>query len=148
MELNYAGIEQVPVALQRDVLAFDWWIHNIDRMLTESGGNPNLFWAPEQAQLVVIDHNQAFDPQFSVKDFFDYHVFSQNYHALFDDALHRQKYQKAFQKALNKWTEFCDNLPEEWHFLDAGLSIPSDISIDAIFSLLNRCHTDTLWNTL
>ena len=89
MELNYAGIEQVPVALQRDVLAFDWWIHNIDRMLTESGGNPNLFWAPEEERLVVIDHNQAFDPQFSAKDFFDYHVFSQNYHALFDDALYR-----------------------------------------------------------
>lgn len=59
MELNYAGIEQVPDDLQRAVLAFDWWIRNEDRLLSESGGNPNLFWAPEYEKLVVIDHNQC-----------------------------------------------------------------------------------------
>ena len=87
MELNYAGIEQVPDELQRKVLAFDWWIHNNDRMLTESGGNPNLFWEPEGEQLVVIDHNQAFDPEFSAKDFLDYHVFSGGRPDIFGNAL-------------------------------------------------------------
>ncbi len=43
MELNYAGIDLVPDELQRNMLAFDWWIHNDDRMLSESGGNPNLY---------------------------------------------------------------------------------------------------------
>lgn len=75
MELNYAMVDEVPVELQQAVLAFDWWIRNNDRMLTESGGNPNLFWEPEEGRLVIIDHNQAFDPRFSVEDFLDYHVF-------------------------------------------------------------------------
>ena len=47
MELNYAGINHVPAELQRAVLAFDWWVQNEDRHLTETGGNPNLFWEPE-----------------------------------------------------------------------------------------------------
>ena len=47
MELTASAVPEVPEPLQQDVLAFDWWIRNGDRLLTERGGNPNLFWAPE-----------------------------------------------------------------------------------------------------
>jgi hypothetical protein len=47
MELTASAIPEVPEPMQQDVLAFDWWIRNGDRYLTERGGNPNLFWAPE-----------------------------------------------------------------------------------------------------
>ncbi len=146
MELNYAGIDRVPYDLQREVLAFDWWIRNNDRMLSESGGNPNLFWEPEQEQLVVIDHNQAFDPDFSVNDFQEYHVFSGEYYNLFGDALYRQRYKKAFQDVLKQWHNIQEEIPEEWNFLDDELSIPANIDLDAIFNVLNRCNTNELWN--
>lgn len=40
MELTASAVSEVPACLQRDLLAFDWWIHNSDRLLTEKGGNP------------------------------------------------------------------------------------------------------------
>lgn len=52
------GISQrVPVELQCDVLVFDWWVRNTDRLC----GNTNLLWDAEQEELVVIDHNPALD---------------------------------------------------------------------------------------
>lgn len=146
MELNYAGIERVQDGLQRDVLAFDWWIHNNDRMLSEMGGNPNLFWEPKQERLVVIDHNQAFDLDFSADNFLKYHVFNGQCQDLFGDALYRQKYEKNFQDTLNQWHNIWENIPEEWNFLDEELSIPANIDLDAIFNTLNRCNTEELWD--
>ena len=146
VELNYAGIERVPDDLQRDVLAFDWWIRNNDRTLSESGGNPNLFWEPEKEQLVIIDHNQAFDPDFSVDNILQYHVFSEQHHGMFDDVFYRQKYEKDFQASLNRWSDICDNIPEEWHYLDTEMSIPANIQLDAIFITLNRCNSEELWD--
>jgi hypothetical protein len=45
-ELTTAQLEKIPDAIQLDILAFDWWVHNADRTLTENGGNPNLFIEP------------------------------------------------------------------------------------------------------
>lgn len=69
VELSVSLIDQVPEDIQRDVLAFDWWVRNADRSLGETGGNPNLFWDTGNEALVVLDHNQAFDPGFSALDF-------------------------------------------------------------------------------
>lgn len=148
MELNYAGIELVPDKLQRDVLAFDWWVRNEDRTLSEIGGNPNLFWEPEQEQLVVIDHNQAFDHDFSVAGFLNNHVFSGQRYLLFGDVLHRQEYEKEYQEVLKQWHNIQAGIPAEWKFLDAELSIPANIDLNTIFNTLKRCNTQELWNQL
>ncbi len=147
-ELNYAGIDGVPGGLQRDVLAFDWWVRNEDRTLSESGGNPNLFWEPRQGQLVVIDHNQAFDEAFRADHFLKYHVFNSQRHQLFSDALHMQEYEKNFQEALKQWHNIHNGIPTEWKFLDAELSVPANIDLKAIFNTLNRCNTPEFWNSL
>jgi hypothetical protein len=44
---------------------FDWRIKNGDRTQTDVGGNPNLFWDVDNDSLLVLDHNQAFDPDFA-----------------------------------------------------------------------------------
>ncbi|MDT8281969.1 MAG: hypothetical protein RQ982_04065 [Gammaproteobacteria bacterium] len=145
MELNFAAIDMVPDDLQRRVLAFDWWIQNWDRMLSETGGNPNLFWEPEDERLVIIDHNQAFDSEFSLDYFFKYHVFSRNVRSLFEVAFYMDSYAKEFKNALNQWQNICDNIPQEWHYLDVEMSIPANIQLDAIFNILNRCNTNNFW---
>ena len=69
------GISQrVPAELQRDVLVFDWWVRNTDRLR----GNTNLLWDTEHEGLVVIDHNMALDNDFIAADFFckAHHIFS------------------------------------------------------------------------
>ena len=57
LELTVSLIQEVPANIQRDLLTFDWWIRNEDRCLTKYGGNPNLLWKSDSAELVVIDHN-------------------------------------------------------------------------------------------
>ncbi len=118
VELPYSTIARVPVDIQKDVLVFDWWIQNADRMLSEDGGNPNLFWAPETEKLVVIDHNQAFDLQFSEIDFLSYHVFSDQANSLFGNRVLRESYRGKFNTALKSWSDICSTIPEEWEFID------------------------------
>nr|WP_116744288.1 HipA family kinase [Janthinobacterium sp. 78] len=68
-ELTAITRDLVPDQLANDVLVFDWWLHNEDRHLTERGGNPNLLWDMQNSELVVIDHNQAFDRHFNPSNF-------------------------------------------------------------------------------
>ncbi len=147
MELNYAGISQIPNELQRMVLGFDWWIKNEDRTLTESGGNPNLFWDPSDSKLVVIDHNQAFDTNFSARNFKRQHIFNQQITDLFSDALYRAEYEEKFQQALKCWAEICNGLPEEWYYSDPEMTVPADFDLNTIFDILNRCNDNSLWET-
>jgi len=146
-ELNFSGIDQVQDEIQRAVLAFDWWIRNEDRTLTESGGNPNLFWEPDNEKLVVIDHNQAFDTDFSNSNFKLLHVFNQQANQLFDYATYRHEYESKFKKAMKSFGEICDNLPEEWYYSDPEMSVPADFKITNIENILNRCNKDSFWNT-
>lgn len=74
-ELTYSRVDEVASELQQKVLAFDWWVRNADRTLSAKGGNPNLLWDEKANQLVVIDHNQVFDPAFNASEFMTYHVF-------------------------------------------------------------------------
>ncbi len=148
MELNYAGVGHIPDELQRTVLAFDWWIRNEDRKLGESGGNPNLFWEPEHEKLVVIDHNQAFDPAFSEQNFKQFHVFSGQVNNLFGDALYRDEFFRKFELALKSWGQVFDNIPEEWYYFDLEMSVPADFDPNDILRILERCKTENFWNEL
>ena len=145
MELNYAGINQVPIELQRTVLAFDWWIKNEDRTLTEHGGNPNLFWNPRNESLIVIDHNQAFDETFSSNSFKSHHVFKQQNNSLFSDVVYRTEYEKQFQTALRSWNEISDDIPQEWYYSDPDMTVPADFDLNSMFNILNRCNDNSLW---
>src|SRR5699024_2997109 len=75
-EITIDAIPEVPAQLRQDVLLFDWWIKNGDRMLTAYGGNPNLFWEPGQRELVVIDHNIALETELEFNDFIELHIFN------------------------------------------------------------------------
>lgn len=146
MELNYAGIIHVPRELQRAVLAFDWWVHNEDRQLTETGGNPNLFWEPEHEKLVVIDHNQAFDSDFSIEKFKEFHVFSDQVNNLFGNALYRDEFSGKFKLALKSWKRICDNIPKEWYYFDPERTVLADFDLSDILRILERCNEETFWN--
>lgn len=148
MEINAGAIQQVPSGLRRDVLAFDWWIQNSDRYLTENGGNPNLFWEPAAGQLVVIDHNQAFDDCFAPDTFLDYHVFRDAADALFGDMLQRQAYAQRFAQVLaTSWPAIVETLPEEWFYLDQDMLDPVAFDVEDFRALLARCQHNDFWCT-
>ncbi|MFD2111304.1 HipA family kinase [Thiorhodococcus fuscus] len=147
MELAVSAVREIPDEIQQDVLAFDWWVHNGDRLLTERGGNPNLFWRPASRELVVIDHNQAFDSDFEPDNFLDCHVFAAQRLHLFDDMLKRHDYNLRFASALADWPEICAAIPEAWLFADPEMTVPVDFDLDAAHQLLKKHDHDDFWTT-
>lgn len=147
--LTYSAASEVPPELQREILAFDWWICNGDRTLTEVGGNSNLLWSPSDKKLIMIDHNQAFDRAFSKEDFFKFHAFNGQSRYILDDASSQDRYRTKFAKVLNCVEEAVwKSIPEEWWFSDLEATIATDFNIQEARDLLMQCHNDGFWTVL
>jgi|AOMQ01.1.fsa_nt_gi hypothetical protein len=144
-ELKPSQIAGVPAQVQRDVLAFDWWVCNSDRTLGESGGNPNLFLNTKENTLVVIDHNQAFDPACSAEKFINLHAFWGQAPTLFNDWIECEHYADRFQQAMTDWTAICESVPPEWYYVDAEQTVPTDFDCRAIQQHLLSYQTDAFW---
>ena len=144
-ELSMSHLCDVPVQLQRDVLMFDWWVRNSDRTLTSLSGNPNLLWDADAKQLVVIDHNVAFDREFDGHSFSAMHVFSQEIPKVFQDLVERLSYTERLRSALAAWAVACQNVPDEWWFADEERTVPADFDPDAVLALLGRCSHEDFW---
>lgn len=137
-----ALVMQVPENLRRDILVFDWWIRNLDRM----DGNPNLLWQPVDASVAVIDFNQAFDPDFTLRTFGGIHLFRADARAVFDDLAERSHYLERLERALVVWDEACDNAPAEWAWENDERDVPAAFDNAALRTalarLLNPCNPD------
>lgn len=143
-ELTVSHLDLVDPVVQQDVLVFDWWVHNQDRTLTEKGGNPNLLWSQEHSQLVVIDHNQAFDPDFNEASFLGQHVFAAQASRVFKDLANRAYYAARLEAALEMFDAACDEVPDEWWSVDHG--VPADFDRTAVRRLLERFDEDSFWS--
>lgn len=141
--LELATTPRINVALQRDILVFDWWLHNGDR----TRGNPNLLWHSGKTELVVIDHNQAFDSHFSGNDFWENHLFAAQRNAVFADLAEQARYAERLSAALSVWAEACDNVPPEWHWENDEQDIPAAFDPVAARALVVRCSTPDFWRT-
>ncbi|MEA3640662.1 MAG: HipA family kinase [Lamprobacter sp.] len=145
-ELTISGIDQVPDSLQQDVLIFDWWVRNADRCLGEYGGNPNLFWEPGTQELVVIDHNQAFDLHANRADFSEHHVFAAQASQLSSDFCRRDEYHQRLSSTLDAWPTILSEVPDVWWFVDDEQTVPVDFDARAIEALLRGFENDEFWN--
>ena len=94
------------------MLLFDRWILNEDRKLSAIGGNPNCLLDLEQEKVTLIDHDNAFDETFSVRDFWSQHVFK-NYTRLFSDTA-REEARQWLEDGIAKFSQIWDELPPEW----------------------------------
>lgn len=107
------------------ILLFDWWVRNADRALTEIGGNPNLLWEIHPGRVVMIDHDNAFDPEFDEAAFHKFH---------------------ALRHHIGAWN--AEKRGEMIHWLEGGLGqldgvwaeIPDDWLVDAYGD--SRCGLD------
>jgi hypothetical protein len=113
-EFKYEMLKQVNPSLQRNILLFDLWIQNEDRVLTDKGGNPNLLWQSGQSKLHIIDHNLAFDPDFNLKLFWETHAFRLQFNNYQLDSLEKQRIESRLQESLKSWAECWGKIPEEW----------------------------------
>ena len=143
-ELTAVTRDLVPTALAKDLLIFDWWLHNEDRHLTERGGNPNLLWDMQNSELIVIDHNQAFDRGFEPSNFLRSHVFSNCWNGIFSDHFERERYQSKLKAILQKLESIRATIPESWWYVDDG--VPADLTWDEIQTRLESCRREDFWN--
>lgn len=141
--LELAGVPRMEKKLQRDLLVFDWWVQNGDR----TRGNPNLLWDASNSALVVIDHNQAFDTDFSATDFWANHLFATQRNAVFDDLAEQAIYGQRLSAALSAWDEACDNVPPEWWWENDEKDVPAAFDPVAASILVARCSTPDFWRT-
>lgn len=144
-ELTVTTRGLVPADVAKDVLVFDWWLHNEDRHLTELGGNPNLLWDVRAAELAVIDHNQAFDRGFDANRFLTSHVFSNYWNQVFSDHVERRRYGERLATVLSGLEAIRATIPDSWWHVDEG--VPADVTWGEISSCLERCRRVDFWNT-
>lgn len=144
-DLTAVTRDLVPAELAKDLLVFDWWLHNEDRHLTERGGNPNLLWDMQNSALVVIDHNQAFDRDFEPANFLRSHVFSNSWNDIFSDHFERKRYQTKLKAILPKLQGIRATIPESWWCVDDG--VPADLAWDEIQTRLESCCREDFWST-
>lgn len=146
-EVNLDRLREVKKSLLLDLFMFDYWIKNSDRTLTDKGGNPNLYYNIVTGDLVVFDHNLAFEHDFSSLDHKSIHAASsviKGQTDLFTDVIDKAHYQAKFEEAMLDFDAVINIIPQEW--LD-GLK-DADGEIDRIRVLLNDFGNENFWEAL
>ncbi|WP_415888437.1 HipA family kinase [Neptuniibacter sp. SY11_33] len=143
-KITISDIENYPPDLKRDILVFDAWILNNDRMLTASGGNPNLLITMPKAELKVIDHNLAFDTEFNQKDLRNFHVFSKVLETHPIQLPEQADYCERFESVMDDFDDIVSQIPDEWL---ESLSC-SGAYLSEIKGILNKYKDESYWGWL
>ncbi|EIJ41235.1 hypothetical protein BegalDRAFT_0315 [Beggiatoa alba B18LD] len=140
----------IPIALQQDIFVFDWWIRNMDRTLSEYGGNANLLLEEQnnQKHIFIIDHNLAFDSDFCVHDFMATHIFREQGRHIFADKQKQIIYKQRFNDALQDWENICSMIPHEWWFIDEEQTLNVDFDKTLAYQQLLAYQYDTFWDVI
>lgn len=125
----------IPKDLRQKILIFDLWVKNMDR----TPSNPNLLYRAKSAELIVIDHNLAFDKDFTLSDFLQTHIFSDCFTEIASDLVTRSELEAWLQTAFASLEEICDNLPLEWEWLNMECDLPTNYDFEFMLRCLERC---------
>lgn len=138
VELSAATLNLCSTPLLQRLFVFDYWIMNEDRV---DGGNPNLFWSVEQNALVVLDHNLAFDPEFSFERNQKLHLCSRSWFTPTVDMVLLQELRTEMAKALGDIQHVLDEIPAEW--IDAAPG-----HLEHAMNILGRYADNSFWRPL
>jgi hypothetical protein len=136
-ELRYAQVREIPIHQRAQTLAFDCWVRNGDRTLSEHGGNPNILWTPADTKIHLIDHNLAFEDDLPA-DVRGNHVFQDA--SIAWDADFRSTFHQSTSSAFAMLDSWWDQIPEEWlEYAEISLEQVKEIlwqgyQLDAIFT--------------
>lgn len=142
-DIPQSNLADCPEAFRRDLVAFDWWIRNADRTLSQGSGNPNLLWTNQTPpRPVVIDHNLAFDPDFCGQTFTETHLFRADFATICDDLVLRAQYQQQFAELLPAFPAIWAELPDNWTHDEAGQARFQAADFEQV---LRRAERDDFW---
>lgn len=142
-EITYTDLVSFDQSLLTELFVFDYWIKNDDRNLSENGGNPNLFIKQQTSDLVVLDHNMAFDKEFNLDSFKLYHV-GANARGYNHDLFLKNEYFKKIDNAFQSLDQIIKEIPVDW--LE---HIPSsDDFMAQIKVLLQSYQSNSFWEAI
>jgi len=144
-EISILNIPETPEELQRDIAAFDWWIKNGDRTLTDAGGNPNILWSETRNCLFVIDHNLAFDESVTLNSQLQGHIFRRSLAEICGAPMLQGHYNVKFEEALSSLPDILGDIPARWHYVDEACSVASSLSLDHVEATLQRYRVPAFW---
>lgn len=144
-EITVTNVATLSSELKRDIVAFDWWVQNGDRTLSEAGGNPNVLWSGSERRPYIIDHNLAFDDGVTLPSLISTHIFGDALDEICDDLDLQEEYMRRFGDAISIVGEVLEGVPERWHYLDDALSMATDFSGLYAAAVLQRYDTRTFW---
>lgn len=145
-DFSISNIDRTPVSLRRRVLLFDFWVRNGDRCLGDWGGNVNLI-LDASGELGVIDHNMAFDRQFSASDFMETHVFREC-GVFFRDLVVRQEHMDILGKAVDNWGTITALLPDDWLYRDRDNVDLTEPTVAERLEMLDVFKDELFWGAL
>ena len=126
---------RVPVEQQRLILAFDWWIANGDR----TKGNTNLLFDQTEGKIVVIDHNNALDPDLQFVEFCENHIFGAQYESVFKDLVSIAELQERFGRAASGLAGWLAQAPVSWKWTNPEEDVPTRFDAQsAVHTLAQR----------
>lgn len=146
-------VETMAEEVMAQLLMLDLWLQNEDRSLSEHGGNPNLLVPRVPAptgdagaeRLWAYDFNLAFDKDFDRERFFGAHVFG-GLMGGWPEGF-REKMEPKLKAALGEVISIFAELPLEWLHLDGDESLPVQLDVERIISVLELPFSDpeTFW---
>ena len=99
----------------------------------------------KDGNLVVIDHNQAFSPDFTTREFQEFHLFADSFSKVLEDFVEQEHYASRLSVALEQWQEICHNIPPEWYWINDEQDVPANFNLDLMHQQLSRCMNPEFW---
>lgn len=100
-------------------------------------------WNQVEKQIVVIDHNVAFETSFNRVIFAENHVFSSLIPSVFEDLTERATYGQCLQQAFTEYAPACNDIPPEWWWVDDG--VPALFDRVAVELFLSDVQAQDFW---
>lgn len=141
-------VETMGEEVMAQLLMLDLWLQNEDRSLSEHGGNPNLLVprvpSPKDGtgagRLWAYDFNLAFDVDFNRERFFGSHVFGRLLRQWPEGF--REKMESKLEASLGEVRAIFAELPLEWLHLDGDDSLPVQLDVERVVSVLELPFSD------
>ncbi len=144
-EISFTNVQKATAELKRDVAAFDWWIRNGDRTLSDTGGNPNILWSETDRRMTVIDHNLAFDKTVTLHTLLESHIFRSALIEICDRTELQSHYGDLFEDALLGLPEILGDIPDRWHYVDDACTVDISLSLHHVEDTLRRHRVPGFW---
>ena len=148
-DMETGDLDRLPPTILAEILAFDLWIQNEDRILSYQGGNPNLVIGSDQEEPFLIDHDSAFDLDFSPSELKRQHLgWAQR--SYWFCPIEREIWEAKTRAAIAKLPEFWGDLPESWLERSPTLSENPSRALDSIRAILMKPsdQPESFWNPL